>query len=401
MQDSPQPATDSREIFAVLTAGAILLVATHGLGRFIYTPLLPYLIEDGQITTAQGASIASWNYLGYLLGALLAIRWHRISHIRRLLPAALMVHLLTTLVMTQTDHLATMSAARLVNGIANGIVFVQAPALILEWLARRNRITLSGHLYIGVGLGLLLSSGLVTFSADWLANSGRWWPALIISVPMAWWACARLLTLELPLGGQTPGAKPEDQKPAATTPLLDRASMPLFLSYAGAGLGYILPMTFLPLLAKDQLSADHWLLDGAWFLAAVVTIVSPALWNRLGAWLGDLPALKLNFIIQLTGVLAAVTLPGALGLVLCAMLVGSTFVGTVMLTQRIGRALHPHQGPRLSAAMISVYGFTQMAGPWLTRQWLEAGGTLTSAFGIGVGALAFGLVFLFFVPSNP
>ncbi len=404
MPDSRQSSTTPREMFAVLAAGAILLLVTHGLGRFIYTPLLPYLIGDGQITAAQGASVATWNYLGYLLGALLAVRWHTISHIRILLPTALVAHLLTTLVMTQAESLAVMSAARLFNGIANGIVFVQAPALVLEWLARRNRVTLSGHMYIGVGLGLLLSSGLVSFTAGWLEGSERWWPALILSIPLAWWATARLLRLEVPVRGQGEGREHKGKegnakKPPTTSPLFDRASVPLFLSYAGAGLGYILPMTFLPLLAKDQLPADHWLMDGAWFVAAVFTILSPALWNRLGATLGDLPALRLNFIIQLTGVLAAVILPGAIGLVLCAVLVGSTFVGTVMLTQRIGRALHPHQGPRLSAAMISVYGFTQMAGPWLTKQWLEAGGTLTSAFGIGVAALAFGVVFLFFVPS--
>ena len=215
----------------------------------------------------------------------------------------------------------------------------------------------------------------------------------MLSIPLAWWATARLLRLDVPVRAQSDG-----ETPPGKSPLFDRASVPLFLSYAGAGLGYILPMTFLPLLAKDQLPVDHWLLDGAWFLAAVATILSPSIWNYLGAKIGDLPALRMNFVVQLAGVLAAVILPGALGLAVCAALVGSTFVGTVMLTQRIGRALHPHQGPRLSAAMVSVYGFTQMAGPWLTKQWLEAGGTLTTAFGIGVVALALGAVFAFFVP---
>lgn len=393
MPDSCQSGTNPRELFAVLAAGAILLLVTHGLGRFIYTPLLPYLVDDGQITAGQGAAIATWNYLGYLLGALLAIRWHTIRHIRMLLPTALAVHVLTTLAMASADQLAVMSAARLFNGIANGIVFVQAPALILEWLVLRNRATMSGHLYIGVGLGLLVSSGLVSFSAGWLEGTERWWPAVILSVPLAWWATSRLIRLDVPVRPQGAG-----EMTTGKSPLFDRASVPLFLSYAGAGLGYILPMTFLPLLAKDQLPADHWLLEGAWLVAAVVTLFSPWLWNTLGAKIGDLPALRLNFVVQLTGVLAAVVLPGSIGLVLCAALVGITFVGTVMLTQRIGRALHPHQGPRLSAAMVSVYGFTQMAGPWLTKQWLEAGGTLTTAFGIGVAALAFGLVFLFFVP---
>lgn len=394
MPDSHQSCTTPRELFGVVAAGAILLLVTHGLGRFIYTPLLPYLVDDGQITAGQGAAVATWNYLGYLFGALLAIRWHTISNIRMLLPVSLVIHVLTTLVMSQTDQFAIMSTARLCNGIANGIVFVQAPALILEWLVLRNRATLSGHLYIGVGLGLLVSSGLVSLSATWLEGTERWWPAVIISVPLAWWATTRLLRLDVPVRIQSEGGTVAEK-----SPLFDRASVPLFLSYAGAGLGYILPMTFLPLLAKDQLPVDHWLLDGAWFLAAMATMLSPSVWNFFGARMGDLPALRLNFLVQLTGVLAAVVLPGAVGLILCAALVGSTFVGTVMLTQRIGRALHPHQGPRLSAAMISVYGFTQMAGPWLTKQWLEADGTLTTAFGIGVAALAVGVVFLFFVPA--
>jgi len=388
-----QSTTTPKELFGVLAAGAVMLMVVHGLGRFIYTPLLPYLVDDGQFTAPEGAAVATWNYFGYLVGAMLAIRWHRVSHIRVLLPAFLAVHAITTLLITQTDNLIAISVSRWLNGVANGVIFVQAPALILEWLVLRNRASMSGLVYIGVGLGLLVSSGLVTGSADWLGGAERWWPAALISIPLAVWGAYRLTRLELQ--DHEPGSV---GKAATTTPLIDRASIPLFLSYAGAGLGYILPMTFLPLLAKLELEADHWLLDGTWLIVALCTIPAAWLWNKLSTKMGDIPALKLNFLIQLAGVLAVVVLPGAIGLVLCAALVGSTFLGTVLLTQRIGRALHPHQGPRLSAAMVALYGFTQMVGPWLTKQWLDAGGTLVSAFGIGVAALAFGLIFVFFVP---
>lgn len=390
---SHQYNTTSKELFAVLTAGAVVLMVVHGLGRFIFTPLLPYLVEDGQFSAPDGAAVATWNYLGYLMGAILAIRWYRVAQIRILLPVSLAVHVVTTLLITQTDNLTAISGSRWLNGVANGIVFVQAPALILEWLVLRNRASMSGLVYIGVGLGLLVSSGLVTGSAGLLEGAERWWPAALLSIPLALWGANRLTRLELP-----DEDRDTNGKATATTPLFDRASIPLFLAYGGAGLGYILPLTFLPLLAKLELEADHWLLDGTWVIVALCTIPAAWLWNRLGTKLGDLPALKLNFLIQLAGVLAAVLLPGALGLVLCAALVGGTFLGTVLLTQRIGRALHPHQGPRLSAAMVAFYGFTQMVGPWLTKQWLDAGGTLDSAFGIGVAALAFGLMFVFFVP---
>lgn len=388
-----QSTATPRELFGVLAAGAIVLLVVHTLGRFVYTPLLPYLIGDGQLTAPEGAAIATWNYFGYLVGALLAIRWHRVGHIRLLLPVFLAIHVITTLFVTQTDNLTAISVSRWLNGVANGVVFVQAPALILEWLVLRNRSSMSGLVYIGVGLGLLVSSGLVTGSAGWLEGAARWWPVALVSIPLAIWGGLRLYRLEVP--DQAPD---NDGRVVTTTPLIDRASIPLFLSYGGAGLGYILPMTFLPLLAKLQLEPGHWLLNGTWLIVALFTIPAAWLWNKLGTKLGDIPALKLNFLIQLAGVLAAILWPGAVGLILCAALVGSTFLGTVLLTQRLGRALHPHQGPRLSAAMVALYGFTQMVGPWLTKQWLDAGGTLLSAFGIGVGALAFGLIFIFFVP---
>lgn len=393
MPANPQRSTTPRELFTVLAAGAALLLVVHALGRFFYTPLLPYLIGDGQLDPQQGASVATWNYLGYLLGALLAIRWHRIDHIRWLLPLSLTVHVLTSLLQTQVDHTAVIAASRCLNGIANGVVFVQAPALILEWLVRRNRASLSGLVYLGVGLGLLVSSALVTFTEDWLSGASRWWPAALLSIPLAWWGTARLLGLDVPVRaehGEHPYSRP--------TALLDHASVPLFLSYAGAGLGYILPMTFLPLLASIQLPKAHWLVDGAWLLVALATLPGPFIWNHVGAKFGDLPAIRANFGVQLIGVLAAVIWPGPVGIVLCAVLVGGTFLGTVLLTQRIGRALHPHQGPRLSAALVALYGFTQMAGPWLTKQWLDMGGTLDSAFWIGVAALLWGLLFTALVP---
>ena len=387
------PTATPKQLFTVLLAGSLVLLVVHTLGRFIYTPLLPYLVADNQFSAPDGAAVATWNYLGYLMGAMLAIRWHRIDQIRFMLPLFLAVHVLTTLIMTQTDNLTVISTTRWLNGVANGVVFVQAPALILEWLVLRNRATMSGLVYIGVGAGLLVSSGLVSGTAGFLEGAQRWWPAALVSIPLAWWGVMQLRKLDVPV------REHDDSGQAITnTPLIDRASIPLFLSYAGAGLGYILPMTFLPLLAKIELPDGHFLQDGTWMLVALFTIPAPWLWNKLGAIMGDLPALRLNFIIQLAGVLAAVLWPGAIGLVLCAVLVGGTFLGTVLLTQRIGRALHPHQGPRLSAAMVALYGFTQMVGPWLTKQWLDSGGTLVAAFGIGVAALVFGLVFAFFVP---
>ncbi|WP_226687531.1 YbfB/YjiJ family MFS transporter [Stutzerimonas stutzeri] len=382
-------------LFPVLLAGAVLLLVVHGLGRFVYTPLLPWLVEDGLLTVQEGASIASWNYLGYLIGALLAVRWHRVAQIRRTLPWALALHVLSALLQTQAESADALAALRLANGISNGLVFVQAPSLILEWLARQQRVSSSGLVYLGVCVGLILSSLLVSLSDGLLVGAERWWPATLLSIPLAWWGWRQLSRLDMPPEKTAdPSAIPPSGK------LLDRSSTPLFLAYAGAGMGYILPMTFLPMVARLQVEPGDFLIGGSWLVVALATLPSPWLWNRLGVRMGDDIALRLSYLIQLLGVLAALLLPGAIGILLCAVLVGSTFLGTVLLTQRLARTLHPHQGPRLSAALIALYGLTQLAAPWLTSLWMGMGGSLHSAFWLGAGALLWGLLWMLMVPRR-
>ena len=376
----------------LLAAGAALIVV-HGLGRFAYTPLLPMLVQDGQFSLEAGASAATWNYVGYLLGAMLAIRLHRPEQIRRMLPVALVISALSTVAQGFTDSYPLFVALRLINGLTNGVVFVQAPALVLEWLSRHGMASLSGLMYLGVGSGLLLSNGLATLPGDALAGAARWWPMALCAVPLALWSAWQLAHLDRPAPGSTAPA------PAQHTRLIDRASLPLFMAYAGAGLGYILPTTFLPVVAREQLPAGHWLLGGAWVVLALCTLGAAWLWNRLGGALGDRKALLLNYVIQGLGVAAPLLWPGSIGVLACALLVGSTFLGSVLLTQRHARALHPHQGPRISAALITLYAFAQLTGPWLARQWLERGGSMTDTYWVGVGALVWAALWMLRAPD--
>ncbi|SDG59369.1 Predicted arabinose efflux permease, MFS family [Pseudomonas benzenivorans] len=383
----------SRSIVLALLAGASALVVVHGLGRFAFTPLLPHLIADGLLSLEQGARLATWNYVGYLLGALLALALSAPARMRVALPVALLLNAALTLAQGFTEDFQSLLGLRLANGISNGLVFVQAPALVLEWLAQHRSTRLSGLIYLGLGGGLLLSSGVADWPAAWLDGAQRWWPAAALALPLALLSAWLLARLELqPQASAT-------QQPA--TALFDRASTPLFLAYAGAGLGYILPMTFLPALAREQLPADSALLSGAWWWTASASLVSIALWNRLGARLGDRRTLLFNYAAQALGVAAPLLWPGALGVLLCALLVGGSFIGSVFLTQRLARSLHPHQGPRLSAALIALYGGSQLAGPWLAELWLARGGSLGQSFLLGLAALLWALAWSYLVPHSP
>src|SRR5690349_18529952 len=94
-RETPAPA-------AVAFGGLVALAVAVGIGRFAFTPILPMMLEDAGLSVADGGWLASANYVGYLLGALTAIRV-------RLRPAAvirggLVVTGLATLAMGSVGH---------------------------------------------------------------------------------------------------------------------------------------------------------------------------------------------------------------------------------------------------------------------------------------------------------
>src|SRR3954453_20504190 len=68
--------------YPTAVGGLIALAAALGIGRFVYTPILPPMTEALGLGPSAAGMIASANFLGYLLGAVLAA-WPRLPGSRR------------------------------------------------------------------------------------------------------------------------------------------------------------------------------------------------------------------------------------------------------------------------------------------------------------------------------
>src|SRR5574337_384824 len=151
-------AGDGREshAVAVAAAGLLALAVAMGIGRFAFTPILPMMEADAGLSLAAAGWLASANYLGYLIGALIAARLSLAQAVR----GGLLLIAVVTFAMGLTHVFALQLLLRLLAGIASAWVLVHVSAWALGRLLALRRADANGLLFAGVGVGIA-AAGLV------------------------------------------------------------------------------------------------------------------------------------------------------------------------------------------------------------------------------------------------
>src|ERR1700722_5678202 len=172
MPDATPP--EGAGALAAAIGGSIAMAAAIGVGRFVYTPILPPMVEALGLSKAQAGLIGSANFLGYLIGALLAATRVLPGSRRRWLLGGLAASVLTTAAMGLSQTLAAFLALRFLGGAASAFVLIFASTSVLEHLADAGRSGLSAVHFAGVGSGIAASAALVAA----LLGLGQPWQSL-------------------------------------------------------------------------------------------------------------------------------------------------------------------------------------------------------------------------------
>ena len=363
--------------FIRLLASFIALIMAMGIGRFSLTPQLPHLISEGQIDLTGAGLIAAANYLGYLIGALDAIRARRPGQVRGRLHGGLWLCVALTLISFWAQGFWPHLLLRFGAGIASAWVMVMITSLSQYIAVTANRPRLGALVFAGPGVGVLLTGLLALVSNVLGQNSATLW--------LIYAAAALIMVLAimpiLPQPATLP-AQPHTPQPGTRQPGIGR----LGAIYGLYGLGYIIPATFLSQMANARFHGQ-WQADLFWpafGLCAAIGVVlislrrpapgTTGLWLMGGLW------------IQALGVLACL-LPSSTGLALGVILCGTPFLACMPLVMQRSRELAPHAAQRNAALLTACFAVGQLAGPLLAALSSHFSGTLHPALLIAASGL--------------
>ncbi|VTU24623.1 YbfB/YjiJ family MFS transporter [Variovorax sp. RA8] len=366
---------------AICLAGLIALAIAMGIGRFAFTPMLPLMIRAGSADVAAGGWLAAANYAGYLLGALTTARLPLTPQRVALLALALIVA--STAAMGWTGSLPAWLFLRFVAGVASAWALVSTSVWCLGWLSRFERPAGPGLLYAGVGAGIALA-GLYC----WRAGAADVRPdALWLQLGALALAGLAAVALLMPRGMPSAAAPaPATAGPAAA------GGVPwgLVICYGLLGFGYILPATFLPVLARAVVD-DPAVFGAAWPVFGAAAAVSTLFASLALSKMSRRHVLAGSHALMALGCLLPVLHLSALTVLLAALLVGGTFMVATMAGMQEARARSLGDPTRALGRMTAAFAIGQMVGPVLSS--LLSGsaqgfGGLFVALAIGALALA-------------
>ncbi|MDB5487129.1 MAG: hypothetical protein JWQ58_844 [Reyranella sp.] len=365
----------------LLSIGGLLAMAAGiGVGRFVYTPILPPMVEALSLTKSQAGLIASANFLGYFAGALLAAV--RLPGSRRFwLLASLAVTAICLLSMGLTTAMPAFIVLRLIAGAASAFALIFSSTLVIDRLSAAGHGALSAVHFAGVGVGIAVSAIIVAG----LLHAGAAWTTLWFA-SAAFAAAASLAVVWLVPPDET--AAQTAQRPAGTRLSADFTA--LLLAYGLFGFGYVITATFIVDMVRGSSSLAH-LEPYIWVLFGLSAAPSVALWTGLGRRWGVLRIYAVACVVEAAGVAASALWLHPASIVLSAIFVGGTFMGLTALGLVATRSSGGDPRGRI-ALMTASFSFGQILGPAFAGYVYDASGSLAMPLLVAVAALVLAAV---------
>lgn len=375
-----------------MLGGIFGLVLSIGLARFAFTPLLPALQLQTGLSDAGAGGLAAINYAGYISGALAAawiddVRWRH-----RLYSMGLWLSLLTVAAMAMSTWMPSWVLWRYLGGLCGATGMLLGAGLVLGWLMRQGRRPELGVLFIGLGLGIVVSAlGAWGVSRIWSLWSDQW--LAMAAVGLVFFVPAWLWRPPVPPAALAANA---DQ----VAPKVSRRWMLTMAgSYFAAGWGFVINATFtVAMVEREPALAGQGAL--AWALVGLAAMPAVFLWDKVARRFGDTRALLLAFGLQTVSIVLPAVSASLFAALAGAVGYGATFIGIVSMTLAlVGRRAPQNPGKAMARLTLS-YGAAQVVAPVVAGAMAQATGTFKGAIWLTAAVMAAGMALLATLPKD-
>jgi len=385
--------TGFRDNFFTLMAGTASLAVFMGLGRFAYTPIIPYMQAGTGMSDTLAGAVASSNYFGYLAGTVLFIFFNKMRYIIFVL--SLVAIVFTSIIMGLTTNFAIWHILRFIAGFASASGFILSTSMLFDYLVSQNAVKFMGWHYSGVGLGIALSGLLVPFFGFIGGWRGTWIFTGITAAVFSFYAVFWIKSA------------PEFVKKKETTDTDGGAVYKkrhtefwfLCIAYLMEGFGYVVIATFLVSAAQSYMVYESVSYAG-WVIVGVFAAPSTIFWLYIARVKNFIVALLSAFTIQLTGLVLFVLLQNVLSVFIVAVALGGTFMGITSLSVTYGKELWVERSTQAVAILTTFFSGGQMIGPVVAGYLSDKYDSFTYPLLLSSGFLVVGIIFLFFLKNK-
>ena len=364
-------------------AGIFAVTLALGIGRFCYTPILPFMRESLGLNSSQAGLIGSWNYFGYFLGSFTILFPFFSYNLKSSFIIACIISILSTALTATTDNFNLICFTRFANGFAGAVVLISGTSLVFSRLEKFLSPDLRLAHFSGFGLGMALSSIVVmTCEHFYISWKGQWLFMALIC-----------LILFIPVIILTPAQPKKTQKNLDSKSKTNGSFILLCIGYTFFGFGYIIYGTFISDFLRSSQDLNF-LGNMAWLIAGIAAIPSAIFWQKIGTLTSiDTSLLLSSFVSALGALILFFTLSQPLIIISC-ILFGFGIPGIVSLTLLEGKNRFKGNTTTSIAILTTFFSIGQILGPYISGSIIDYYNDYLLAILISSISLGLGGVFM-------
>jgi MFS family permease len=371
---------------AIILAGILSIIVGIGVARFVFTSLLPPMLEDYLSLTFAGV-LASINFVGYLSGSIFATLIKDINTKVKYFRIGMVISIATTLVLGLSDNNTFWAISRIIAGFGAAMALVVGSAIVMTKLKMDNKTKAMGIHFSGIGFSILVTDliarAVLSYGGDW---RDAW---LVLSIFGFFAAIYSIYILSFDKEIKQNVVKHKFDK-SLFTPFV----ILLTIAYFTEGVGFVVQATFLPDII-NSLEGLKGYGSFTWTLVGIAGVPSCIIWMTLAHRFGSVNIIIIAMLTQIVGILISALTTNVYLNLFSGVLYGGTFVGLVALFMNLGGKIAGKNPVVLMGAFTTAYGVGQVTAPLYSVKFVEVFNSYAPALYLTASIVFAGVVLLF------